>query len=321
MNMKKRGLGRGLDSLLGGLKSTPAPSTAENAAAQTAGAAAESTPPANRIAAAQAVAAQQEETDGKLRQLPVDLLQRGRYQPRRDMHPESLEDLAASIKAQGIVQPITVRAIAGGRYEIIAGERRWRAAQQAGLHEVPAVVRELSDQAAMAMALIENIQREDLNPIEEADALRRLIDEFSLTQQEAADAVGRSRTAVTNLLRLLSLQEEVRRMLEHGDLEMGHARALLALEGAAQLEAARQVVARGLSVRETEGLVRRAGQKKPVATAAPAKVDPDVRRLQDDLSERVGASVRIQANAKGKGKLTIEFSSHDELEGILARIR
>jgi ParB family chromosome partitioning protein len=321
MNMKKRGLGRGLDSLLGGLKSTPAPATSENAAAQSTGATAASAPPANRIAAAQAVAAQQEETDGKLRQLPVDLLQRGRYQPRRDMHPESLEDLAASIKAQGIVQPITVRAIEGGRYEIIAGERRWRAAQQAGLHEVPAVVRELSDQAAMAMALIENIQREDLNPIEEADALRRLIDEFSLTQQEAADAVGRSRTAVTNLLRLLSLQEEVRRMLEHGDLEMGHARALLALEGAAQLDAARQVVARGLSVRETEGLVRRAGQKKPAAAAVPAKVDPDVRRLQDDLSERVGARVRIQANAKGKGKLTIEFSSHDELEGILARIR
>jgi ParB family chromosome partitioning protein len=321
MNMKKRGLGRGLDSLLGGLKPTPAPTAAENAAAPVSDASVSSAPPANRIAAAQAVAAQQEETDGKLRQLPVDLLQRGRYQPRRDMHPESLEDLAASIKAQGIVQPITVRAIAGGRYEIIAGERRWRAAQQAGLHQVPAVVRELSDQAAMAMALIENIQREDLNPIEEADALRRLIDEFSLTQQEAADAVGRSRTAVTNLLRLLSLQEEVRRMLEHGDLEMGHARALLALEGAAQLDAARQVVARGLSVRETEGLVRRAGQKKPAAAAVPAKVDPDVRRLQDDLSERVGARVRIQANAKGKGKMTIEFSSHDELEGILARIR
>jgi len=321
MNMKKRGLGRGLDSLLGGLKPTPAPTAAENAAAPVSDASVSSVPPANRIAAAQAVAAQQEETDGKLRQLPVDLLQRGRYQPRRDMHPESLEDLAASIKAQGIVQPITVRAIAGGRYEIIAGERRWRAAQQAGLHQVPAVVRELSDQAAMAMALIENIQREDLNPIEEADALRRLIDEFSLTQQEAADAVGRSRTAVTNLLRLLSLQEEVRRMLEHGDLEMGHARALLALEGAAQLDAARQVVARGLSVRETEGLVRRAGQKKPAAAAVPAKVDPDVRRLQDDLSERVGARVRIQANAKGKGKMTIEFSSHDELEGILARIR
>ena len=321
MNMKKRGLGRGLDSLLGGLKPTPAPTAAENAAAPVSDASVSSVPPANRIAAAQAVAAQQEETDGKLRQLPVDLLQRGRYQPRRDMHPESLEDLAASIKAQGIVQPITVRAIAGGRYEIIAGERRWRAAQQAGLHQVPAVVRELSDQAAMAMALIENIQREDLNPIEEADALRRLIDEFSLTQQEAADAVGRSRTAVTNLLRLLSLQEEVRRMLEHGDLEMGHARALLALEGAAQLDAARQVVARGLSVRETEGLVRRAGQKKPAAAAVPAKVDPDVRRLQDDLSERVGARVRIQANAKGKGKMTVEFSSHDELEGILARIR
>lgn len=318
MNMKKRGLGRGLDSLLGGLK--PAAASAPAAAEATSAATAPSGTPANRIAAAQAVAAQQEETDGKLRQLPVDLLQRGRYQPRRDMHPESLEDLAASIKAQGIVQPITVRAIAGGRYEIIAGERRWRAAQQAGLHEVPAVVRELSDQAAMAMALIENIQREDLNPIEEADALRRLIDEFSLTQQEAADAVGRSRTAVTNLLRLLSLQEEVRRMLEHGDLEMGHARALLALDGAAQLEAARQVVARGLSVRETEGLVRRAGQKKPAATAVVTKVDPDVRRLQDDLSERVGASVRIQANAKGKGKLTIEFTSHDELEGILARI-
>ncbi len=317
MNMKKRGLGRGLDSLLGGLK--PA-SPVEQPAAEQAVAAEPTSAPANRIAAAQAVAAQQQETDGALRQLPVDLLQRGRYQPRRDMHPESLEDLAASIKAQGIVQPITVRPVGGGRFEIIAGERRWRAAQQAGLHEVPAVVRELSDQAAMAMALIENIQREDLNPIEEADALRRLIDEFSLTQQEAADAVGRSRTAVTNLLRLLSLQEEVRRMLEHGDLEMGHARALLALEGLAQLEAARQVVARGLSVRETESLVRRAGQKKPTTKAVVAKLDPDVRRLQDDLSERVGASVRIQANAKGKGKLTIEFRSHDELEGILVRI-
>jgi ParB family chromosome partitioning protein len=219
-----------------------------------------------------------------------------------------------------VVQPIVVRPLPGGeRYEIIAGERRWRASQIAGLESIPAVVREVPDQAAMAIALIENIQREDLNPIEEARALSRLIEEFALTHQETADAVGRSRAAVSNLLRLLDLAGEVRTLLENGDIEMGHARALLALQGEGQTQAARLVVARGLSVRETERLVRRMLQEPAEARVVAA--DPDTRRLQDDLAQRLGARVSIQHSARGKGQLVIQYNSLDELDGILAHIR
>ncbi len=287
---KRRGLGRGLEALLGG-----------------AFAPAEELPPAA-------------EPVSIVRELPLDLIERGRYQPRSDMDPAALEDLAASIRAQGVVQPIVVRPLPGGeRYEIIAGERRWRAAQIAGLQSIPAVVREVPDQAAMAIALIENIQREDLNPIEEARALNRLIEEFALTHQETADAVGRSRAAVSNLLRLLDLAGEVRTLLENGDIEMGHARALLALQGEAQGQAARLVVARGLSVRETERLVRRMLQEPAAAKAIAG--DPDTRRLQDDLAQRLGARVSIQHSARGKGRLVIQYNSLDELDGILAHIR
>ncbi|MGM0595068.1 MAG: ParB/RepB/Spo0J family partition protein, partial [Pseudomonadota bacterium] len=252
----------------------------------------------------------------------VELLQRGAYQPRIDMHPDTLEELADSIRAQGVVQPIVVRPIPGDRFEIIAGERRWRAAQLAGLHDIPAVVRDVADQAAMAMALIENIQREELNPMEESMALHRLIEEFGLTHQQTADAVGRSRASVSNLLRLLSLSDEVKRMLENGDLEMGHARALLALKAEQQSQVARSVVGKGLSVRETERLVKRTLEnpdgkaKKPEQT-----VDPDIRRLEQDLAEKIGAKVAIQHGAKGKGKLVIQYNSLDELDGVLEHIK
>ncbi len=258
----------------------------------------------------------------ELRQLPVDMLQRGKYQPRAHMNPEALEELASSIKAQGVVQPIVVRQIGAGSYEIVAGERRWRAAQMAGLQSVPAVIRTIPDEAAIAIALIENIQRENLNPVEEAVALQRLIDEFGMTHQQTAESVGRSRAAVTNLLRLLSLNDDVRTMLEEGRMDMGHARALLALSGSAQTHTARQVVEKGLSVRETEDLVRRLLEQR---AATPRKttetVDPDVRRLQDELSERLAARVRISHGSKGRGRLTIEYHSLEELEGVLARIR
>ena len=253
-----------------------------------------------------------------LRDLPVEQLQRGRYQPREDMDPQRLEELAASIRAQGVVQPIVVRPIGPDRYEIIAGERRWRAAQLAGLHEIPAVVREVPDEAAVAMSLIENIQREELSPMEEANALQRLIDEFQMTHQQVAEAIGRSRTAVTNLLRLQGLHPEVKRMLNHGDLEMGHARALLALPSERQPEAARRVVTRGLSVRQTEQMVKQLlapPKAKPVVAE-----DPDVRRLQERLSERLGAPVRIITQGKNKGRLEIRYSSLEELDGILERI-
>ena len=250
-----------------------------------------------------------------LRTLKLDELQPGKYQPRTHMDQQALQELADSIRVQGVIQPIVVRPVAAGGYEIIAGERRWRAAQLAGLQDIPAVVREVPDQAAIAMALIENIQREDLNALEEATALQRLIDEFDMTHQAAAEAVGRSRTAVSNLLRLLDLDNEVKQLVEHGKLEMGHARALLALTGAAQRDAAQRVVARGLSVRETEQLVRHLLQGKK----APAKktIDPDVRRLQDDLCEKLGARVEIEYSAKGKGKLIIEYGNLEQLEGIL----
>ena len=258
----------------------------------------------------------------ELRQLPLDLLRRGKYQPRTHMDANALEELAASIKAQGVVQPIVVRSLPSGEYEIVAGERRWRAAQLAGLESIPAVVRKVPDEAAIAIALIENIQREDLNPIEEATALQRLIDEFGMTHQQVAEAVGRSRAAVTNLLRLLTLQADVREMLEQARMDMGHARALLALEGAAQSKAAHQVVEKGLSVRETENLVRRLLTRRAARAAGrDGAADPDVRALQQQLSEKLGAKVRILYSRRGKGRLVIEYGSLEELDGILAKIR
>jgi len=287
MTSKKPRLGRGLDALLGAAIESGASASGKE----------------------------------ELKQLPVDLLQRGKYQPRTHMGEEALQELADSIKVQGVVQPIVVRPIGGGRYEIIAGERRWRASQRAGLHSIPAVVRDIPDEAAIAIALIENIQRENLNPVEEAMALQRLIDEFGMTHQQTAESVGRSRAAVTNLLRLLTLNSDVREMLEQGRMDMGHARALLALEGAAQSQAARQVVDKGLSVRETEHLVRRLSTRPAVPKTAKAGRDPDVRALEERLSERLGARIHIQQGSAGKGKLVIEYNSMDELDGILARIK
>ena len=256
-----------------------------------------------------------------MKDLPVEFVVRGKYQPRRDMHPDALEELAESIKEQGIMQPVVVRPLSENKYEIIAGERRWRAAQLAGLAEIPALIRDVPDEAAIAMALIENIQREDLNPIEEAIALSRLQREFELTQQEVAQAVGKSRTAVTNLLRLMALHPEVKKMLEYGDLEMGHARALLSLSDSEQLEAAQTVVAKSLSVRQTESLVRRMIQEKEQGEKKKKRVDPNIKALEDELSEKVGARVAIQCNAKGKGKVVISYNSLDELDGVLAHIK
>lgn len=237
------------------------------------------------------------------------------------MHPDALEELAESIKEQGIMQPIVVRPAGQNRYEIIAGERRWRAAQLAGLADVPALIRDVPDEAAIAMALIENIQREDLNPIEEAIALSRLQKEFELTQQEVAQAVGKSRAAVANILRLMALNPEVKKMLEYGDLEMGHARALLSLGELDQLEVARTVTAKGLSVRQTEALVRRIQQEKEKGGKTVKRLDPNIKQLEDELSEKVGARVAIQCSAKGKGKLVISYNSLDELDGVLAHIQ
>ncbi|MFV8572279.1 ParB/RepB/Spo0J family partition protein [Marinobacter sp. SBS5] len=260
--------------------------------------------------------------DGEMQDIPVDLIQRGRYQPRRDMDPAALQELADSIRQQGVMQPVVVRPIADGRYELIAGERRWRATQLAELDSIPAIIREVPDEAAIAMALIENIQRENLNPIEEAFALQRLQDEFGLTQAQVAEAVGKSRTTITNLLRLIGLTEDVRTMLEHGDLEMGHGRAMLTLPPEQQMQVARQVVAKSLSVRQTEALVRRFQQETPEEKGEAKKVlDPNIRALQDDLSERLGARVSIAHGKRGKGKLVIEYTSLDELDGILGHIR
>jgi ParB family chromosome partitioning protein len=297
--MKKRGLGRGLDALLG--------------SHQAAKKAAEEIVAGNTSAELPA--------DAVLRELPVEFLQRGKYQPRRDMNQEALEELANSIRAQGLMQPIVVRPISADKYEIIAGERRWRAAQLASLDKVPVVIRDVPDDAAIAMALIENIQREDLNPMEEAIALSRLQHEFELTHQQIADAVGKSRATVTNLLRLMSLRDDVQRLLEHGDIEMGHAKAILGLPPEQQSSTAQTVASKGLSVRQTEALVRSLldDSQKPKASAP--RVDPDITRLQEDLSERIGAAVSIQHGPKGKGKLVLSYNSLDELEGILSHIR
>ena len=299
---KKRGLGRGLDALLGAGRDYAADGT------------------------------QEDDTDGEpltqaapgesAYQVPLDRIERGRYQPRREFDPEALRELADSIASQGVLQPIVVRPVGDDRYEIIAGERRWRASQQAGLTEIPVVVRDVDEATALAIALIENIQRQDLAPLEEAGALHRLQAEFGLTHQQVAEAVGKSRTTVTNLLRLLELGTEAKALLDTGRLEMGHARALLGLKGDTQTLAARQVVARGLSVRETERLVRRLQSEDGDSPSgrSPAE-DPDIRRLQDDLAERLGARVAIQHGSKGAGKLVIAYNSLDELDGILGHIR
>ncbi len=295
---KKRGLGggRGLDALLSGVKQVK-----ETVAAVEEGKAAFA--------------------DGDLKRLPVEFLQRGRYQPRRDMDPAALQELADSIKTQGVMQPIVVRPVGENRYEIIAGERRWRATQLAGIDVIPAIIREIPDETAIAMALIENIQRENLNPMEEAIALQRFADEFQFTHQQVADAVGKSRATVTNLLRLMSLNAEAKMLLEHGDLEMGHAKALLGLPDNLQGKAAKAVVAKGLSVRQTEAMVRTLLAQKDQPAAADRTLDPNVRKLQDEISEKIGAPVQIEYNARGKGRLVINYNSLDELDGILAHIR
>jgi ParB family chromosome partitioning protein len=310
MTAKKKGLGRGLDALLGSVRDidTAPPGAAGGAAGD--GGAGEGSSGAP--------------LPERLHSLAVDRIQRGRYQPRRDFDPDSLRELADSIAAQGVIQPIVVRPVGEGRYEIVAGERRWRAAQQAGLAEIPVVVRAVDEQAAVAIALIENIQRDDLNPLEEATALQRLLGEFGLTHMQVAEAVGKSRTTVTNLLRLLELNDDVKRALEQGKLEMGHARALLGLKGPPQSAAAARVVSRGLSVRETERLVRRWQQEGEAAGAVAPKEkapDPNVRRLQEDLADRLGARVQIQQGERGAGRLVIAYNSLDELDGILAHIR
>lgn len=263
----------------------------------------------------------------RLATLPLDLLTRGKYQPRLDMRPESLGELADSIKAQGLIQPILVRPLAprnpgeSQRYEIIAGERRWRAAQMAGLAEIPAVIRDVPDEAAVAMALIENIQRENLNPLEEAQALFRLIEEFGLTHQSAAEAVGRSRAAVSNLLRLMDLADEVKQLVAQRSIEMGHARALLGLTTRRQqVDVANLVARQGLSVRDTEAMVRRLLTPGREAPHPPQAADPDIRRLELELAEKLGAKVLFQHGSSGKGKLTVTYNSLDELEGILAHI-
>ncbi len=282
--IKMKGLGRGLDALLSG--------SAEKRADE------------QRI-------------------LPVERLKPGKYQPRTHMDETSLAELAASIKAQGVMQPILVRAVdatpGAERYEIVAGERRWRAAQQAGLAEVPVLVRDIADEQALAMALIENIQRENLNPLEEAQGLKRLIDEFGLTHEQAADAVGRSRPATSNLLRLLQLSPAVQELLMTGKLDMGHARALLPLKNAQQVTAAQTIAQKGLSVREAERLVQHL--LNPPKAVAPRPADRDLLRLQEELSDNLGATVAIHANKKGAGKVTIEFGDLDQLEGLLARFR
>jgi ParB family chromosome partitioning protein len=300
---KKRGLGRGLDALLGATR--PTPNTLQDAAPGS-------------------LESRQQGPEGeRITRLPVEQIQRGRYQPRRDFDPDALRELADSIAVQGVIQPIVVRPVGETRYEIIAGERRWRASQQAGLAEIPVVIREVDEPSAVAIGLIENIQRADLNPLEEAGALERLLSEFGLTHQQIAEAVGKSRTTVTNLLRLLELNPDVKAYVEQAQLEMGHARALLGLKGAQQSTAAKQVVSAGLSVRETERLVRRLQQAgEAQSTPTPRReLDPNVRHLQDDLADRLGARVQILPGTKGSGKLVIAYNSLDELDGILSHIK
>ncbi len=285
MNAKKNRLGRGLDALLG-----ETGASVGNA-----------------------------EPD-RLQQIPVELLQRGQFQPRRQMDQEALDELASSIAKQGVLQPIVARKLASGDYEIIAGERRWRASQQAGLDRVPVVVRVLSDEDAMVIGLIENLQREDLNPIEEARGMQRLIEEFTMTHQQVADSVSRSRAAVSNLLRLLSLQVEVSSLLEQGQLDMGHARALLSLDEAMQHKAAQKIIKSGMSVRQAEQLVRRLQEEQANPVSKIKEKDPDVRHLEESLSEKLGTHVEIKVGSRGKGKLIIDFHGNDVLQGILEKI-
>jgi len=277
--IKQKGLGRGLDALLGGDE-----------------------PPRDA-----------------LMKLPVSRIRPGRYQPRTKMDQEALAELAASIKTQGLMQPVLVRPVERDRYELIAGERRWRAAQMAGLDEVPALVREVPDEAALAMALIENIQREDLNAMEEAAGLQRLVQEFKMTHQQAADAVGRSRSAATNLLRLLNLAKPVQAMVMEGVLEMGHARALLALDGARQVEAANRTAARGMSVRETEALAQQ-WLKRGTTLPRRKKVDRDIARLEEETAEKIGTTVEIKPGRKGRGKLVVHYSSFEHLDELIAKL-
>ncbi|WP_163134296.1 ParB/RepB/Spo0J family partition protein [Agarivorans sp. Alg241-V36] len=297
MSARKRGLGKGLDLLLSTSNNARQRQVEEDTKADT-----------NQ----QTV----DENRGDLRKLPIEWLRPGKYQPRKDMSAEALEELAHSIEAQGVIQPIVVREVGENQFEIIAGERRWRASQQIHLHDVPCLIKNVSDENAVAIALIENIQREDLNAMEEAVALDRLMNEFELTHQQVAEAVGKSRTTVTNLLRLNSLDNDVKILLEHGDIEMGHARALLALSGETQAETARNVAAKGLTVRDTEKLVK--AVLNPKAPKQAAKVDPDINRLEQRISERLGAGVKIQQNKKGQGKLVIDYANLDELDAILA---
>jgi ParB family chromosome partitioning protein len=281
---RHKGLGRGLDALLGGNT-------------------------------------KRSSSEDELAQLPVTALKPGKYQPRTRMDEASLAELAASIKVRGVIQPIVVRPVGSSQYEILAGERRWRAARLAGLEQIPAVVREVPDEAALGIGLIENIQREDLNPIEEANGLKRLIDEFKLTHEEVAGAVGRSRAGVTNLLRLLELASAVQAMVLDGRIDMGHARALLALSKSRQVEVAEQVAAKGLSVRETERLVQEAMAPPAAARHAAKGLDPDSRRLQEELSETLGATVHLKPRAAGKGSVVIDYSSLDQLSGIVQRLK
>jgi ParB family chromosome partitioning protein len=289
---KKRGLGRGLDALLGG----------ESAVSKV------------------------KPSEGDLRQIPVERIQRGTYQPRSVIREEGLRELADSIRMQGVVQPVIVRPFGedenGQRYELIAGERRWRASQLAGLDSVPAVIRDVPDEAAVAMSLIENIQREDLNPLEESTALKRLLDEFGMTHEQAAAAVGRSRAAVTNLLRLQDLNGDVKSLVDDQELQMGHARALLGLKGVSQSKAARTVASKGMSVRATEELVRKLLAPKEQKPNEDRPInDPNIRALQDDISEKLGATVQIKHGQSGKGQLNIRYNSLDELDGILNHIK
>ncbi|MEH6815222.1 MAG: ParB/RepB/Spo0J family partition protein [Pseudoalteromonas distincta] len=301
MSAKKRGLGRGLDALLSSSKPAPSASKEQDTSNVT-----------------EAVKNAAGPNNSELQKLPIEFLHSGKYQPRKDMSEEALEELASSIRSQGIIQPIVVRPIAHDSFEIIAGERRWRAAQIAKLETVPCIIKDVPDEAAVAIALIENIQREDLNAMEEAVALNRLLIEFELTHQQVADAVGKSRTTVTNLLRLNNLNSDVKILLEHGDIEMGHARCLLALEGEAQSDAARFAVAKALTVRETEKLVR--SILEPIPAKEITEKDPDVKQLEQQLAENLGAKVEINYNKKGKGKLVISYTNLDELDGILNRI-
>ena len=281
MSSNKRGLGRGLDALLGDVSAN--------------------------------------EEKHQLQTLPIEYMQRGKYQPRKDINPEKLQELADSIKAQGIIQPIVVRQVSYDKYEIVAGERRWRAAQMSGLTQVPVVIKEIDDRAAMAIALIENIQREDLNPLEEAEALRRLLDEFDMTHQHIGEAIGKSRTTVTNLLRLIDLHPDVKKLLLKNQLEMGHARALLSLDGLKQVAMANKVVKDGLTVRATERLAKESHTEPKIQKIK--VIDNDTLRLQEDLTARLGAKVTLNHKENGSGQLVIAYSSLDELDGIIGHIR